>query len=138
MTFLRLVVALAALALATSGCARTAVADITITLDNLTDSPIGLYVNGEWVGTYPAGATTEQPLGDHGGAPYAVEARSDSGAVLAMVGVNEAQARALAQDGPAVAIEQGVPCGVVRIVVGELGPDEAPAPAASVPPGPCP
>ena len=138
MTFLRLVVALAALALATSGCARTAVADITITLDNLTDTPIGLYVNGEWVGTYPAGATTEQPLGDHGGAPYAVKARSDSGAVLAMVGVNEAQARALAQDGPAVAIEQGVPCGVVRIVVGELGPDEAPAPAASVPPGPCP
>ena len=138
MTFLRIAVALATLALATSGCARTAVAGITITLDNRTDTPIGLYVNGEWVGTYPAGATTEQPLGDHGGAPYAVEARSDSGAVLAMVGVNEAQARALAEDGPAVAIEQGVPCGVVRIVVGELGPDEVPAPAASVPPGPCP
>lgn len=138
MTFLRLVVALVALALATSGCARTAVADITITLDNLTDTPIGLYVNGDWVGTYPAGAAAEQPLGDHGGAPYAVEARSDSGAVLAMVGVNEAQARALAEDGPAVAIEQGVPCGIVRIVVGELGPDEAPAPAASISPGPCP
>ena len=138
MTFLRLVVALAALALATSGCARTAVDDITITVDNLTDTPIGLYVNGEWVGTYAAGASTEQPLGDHGGAPYAVEARSDSGAILAMVGVNEAQARALAEDGPAVAIEQGVPCGVIRIVVGELGPDEVPAPAASVPLGPCP
>lgn len=134
----RLVVALVALVLATSGCGRTAVADITITLDNLTDTPIGLYVNGDWIGTYPAGATTEQPLGDHGGAPYAVEGRSDSGAVLATVRVNEAQAQDLAEAGQAVAIEQGVPCGVVRIVVGELGPNEVPAPAASVPPGPCP
>ena len=88
----RLVVALVALVLATSGCARTAVDDITITLDNLTDTPIGLYVNGEWVGTYAAGASTEQHLGDHGGAPYTVEARSNSGAVLATVRVNEAQA----------------------------------------------
>lgn len=132
------IVALVALVLATSGCARTAVADITITLDNLTSTPIGLYVNEEWVGTYPAGATTEQPLGDHGGAPYAVEARSTSGAVLATVHVNEAQAQTLAQAGQAVAVEQGVPCGVVRIVVGRLGPDAVPAPAASVPPGPCP
>lgn len=135
---IRLVVALVAFVLATSGCGRTAVADITITLDNLTDTPIGLYVNGEWIGTYPAGTTTEQPLGDHGGAPYTVEARSNSGAVLAMVRVNEAQAQTLAEAGQAVAIEQGVPCGVVRIVVGELGPSEVPAPAASVPPGPCP
>ncbi|MEO6206570.1 MAG: hypothetical protein ABIP77_01290 [Candidatus Limnocylindrales bacterium] len=134
----RRVVALVALVFAVSGCSRTAVADITISLDNLTDTPIGLYVNGEWVGTYPAGATTEQPLGDHGGAPYSVEARSGSGAVLATVGVNEAQAQTPAQAGQGLAVEQGVPCGIVRIVVGELGPDAVPAPAASVSPGPCP
>lgn len=135
---IRLVVALVALVLATSGCGRTASADITITLDNLTDTPIGLYVNGDWIGTYAPGATTKQPLGDHGGAPYAVEARSDSGAALAVVRVNEAQAQDLAEAGRGVAVEQGVPCGVVRIVVGELGPSAVPAPAASVPPGPCP
>ena len=121
-----------------AGCARTAPSDIRITLDNLTDTPVGLYVNDDWVGTYPAGGSTRQPLGDHGGAPYAVEVRSPSGAVLATVGVNEAQAQSIAGGGPAIALELGVPCGIVRLVVGELTADEAPAPAESLSPGPCP
>ena len=122
-----------------AGCARTAPPDIQITLDNLTDTPVGLYVNDDWVGTYPAGGSTRQPLGNHGGAPYVVEVRSPSGAVLATVGVNADQAASLSGDrGPAIALEQGVPCGIVRLVVGELAADEVPAPAASVAPGPCP
>ncbi|CAN5602453.1 hypothetical protein BH20CHL7_BH20CHL7_09950 [soil metagenome] len=127
-----------ALALAVAGCARMAPSDIQITLDNLTDTPVGLYVNEDWVGTYPAGGTTRPPLGDHGGAPYEVEVRSPSGATLATVAVNEAQADSLSGGGAAIALEQGVPCGIVRLLVGELAADEVPAPAASVPPGPCP
>ncbi len=121
-----------------AGCARTAVADITITVDNLTDTALGLYVNDEWVGTYAAGASTKQPLGDHGGAPYQIELRSPSGATLAMVGVNEAQAASMTDGGPAVASETGVPCGLIRVVVGELAANEDPAPGQSVQPGPCP
>ncbi|MEX1172780.1 MAG: hypothetical protein WEG56_09230 [Chloroflexota bacterium] len=126
------------IALAIAGCARMAPSDIQITLDNLTDTPVGLYVNDDWVGTYPAGGTTRQPLGDHGGAPYEVEVRSPSGATLATIAVNQAQAESLSGGGPAIALEQGVPCGIVRLVVGEVAAGEVPALAASVPPGPCP
>ena len=128
----------AALAIGTSGCARMGVGDIPVTLDNLTDIPVGLYVNGDWVGTYPAGASTTQTLGAHGGAPYDVEARSDSGAVLAEVAVNEPQAVTLTGGGMPIGVEQGVPCGVIRIVVGIPDPDVAPAPGEAVPSGPCP
>jgi hypothetical protein len=119
-------------------CSRTAVSDITITLDNLTDTPVGLYVNDEWVGTYPAGATVQEPLGDHGGAPYVVEVRTPSGASLARAEVNEAQAASLTGGGMAIASEVGLPCGIIRLVIGDLAADEAPAPAESVPPGVCP
>jgi hypothetical protein len=126
-----------ALILAVLGCSRAGVEGIPITVDNLTDTPVGLYVNDEWVGTYPPGATIREPLGDHGGAPYVVEVRTPSGRSLISAGVNEAQAASLTDGGPAVASELGVPCGIVRLVIGELAEDEAPAPAQSVAPGPC-
>lgn len=132
-------IALSSVVALVAGCARTAPSDIQITLDNLTDTPVGLYINDDWVGTYPAGGSTRQPLGDHGGAPYAVEVRSPSGAVLATIGVNAAQAESLSGGGgPVIALEQGLPCGIVRLVVGELAAGEVPAPAARVAPGPCP
>lgn len=129
-----------ALVLAASaiGCARMAVGDIPITLDNLTDTPVGLYVNGDWVGTYSAGASTTQTLGDHGGAPYDVEVRTESGAVLAEVAVNEAQAASLTGGAMPIGVEQGVPCGIVRIVIGVPDADVVPAPGEAVAPGPCP
>ncbi|MGK2851912.1 MAG: hypothetical protein ACSLFN_13495 [Candidatus Limnocylindrales bacterium] len=128
----------AAMAIGMSACARMGVGDIPITLDNLTDTPVGLYVNGDWVGTYPAGASTTQTLGDHGGAPYDVEVRTESGAVLAELGVNEPQAASLTGGAIPIGLEQSVPCGIVRIVVGVPDPLVAPAPGEAVPPGPCP
>ncbi|MFP5343276.1 MAG: hypothetical protein ACLGIJ_10170 [Candidatus Limnocylindria bacterium] len=121
-----------------AACSRTAVSDITITLDNLTDTPVGLYINDAWVGTYPAGWSVQEPLGDHGGAPYLVDVRTASGASLIRADVNEAQAASLVDGGPAIAVEHGVACGIIRLVIGELAADEAPAPARSVEPGPCP
>lgn len=129
---------LTSVAFGTSGCARMAVGDIPVTLDNLTDVPVGLYVNGDWVGTFPAGASTTQTLGDHGGAPYDVEARSESGAVLAEVAVNQAQAASLTGGAMPIGVERGLPCGVVRIVVGVPDRNVVPAPAEAVPSGPCP
>jgi hypothetical protein len=126
-----------ALLVSMAACSRTAASDITITLDNLTDTPVGLYVNDEWVGTYPAGAAVQQPLGDHGGAPYVIDVRTPAGTSLARASVDEAQAVSMVDGGPPVAHEQGLPCGIIRLVVGELAEDEAPAPAESVAPGSC-
>jgi hypothetical protein len=120
-----------------AACSRTAASDITITLDNLTDTPVGLYINDEWVGTYPAGASVQEPLGDHGGAPYVVDVRTPAGTSLARANVNEAQAASITDGGPAVAAEVGLPCGVIRLVIGVLAEGEAPAPAESVAPGSC-
>ncbi len=125
--------------LAFGACSRVVVSELPIHVDNLTDTAIGVYVNGEWAGTYPPGATTVVPLGDHGGAPYVIEARSPAGGVLAAVEVNEASALALTDPaGMPVGKEVAVPCGIIRIVVGELGVDQTLSPAASVEPGPCP
>ena len=79
-----------------------------------------------------------EALGDHGGAPYEIETRSPTGAILGFVSVNASQAASLADGGPAVVTETGVPCGVIRLVVGDLPANEAPAPAASIAPGPLP
>jgi hypothetical protein len=126
-----------ALLVSMAACSRTAASDITITLDNRTDTPVGLYVNDEWVGTYPPGASVREPLGDHGGAPYIVDVRTPAGTSLARVDVNEAQAASITMGGAAVAVEQGLPCGIIRLVIGALAEDEAPAPAESVAPGAC-
>ncbi len=130
--------AMLALAAIVLGCGSPAPIPAPIQVDNRTDTAVGLYVNDGWAGTYAAGATGSTSLGGHGDPPYTIEVRTPSNAVLLTVGVNEAQAASLDQPDGAVAEEIGVPCGVVRVVVGTLADGTAPAPAESVPPGPCP
>lgn len=113
--------------------------EIRVHVTNETDIPIGVYIDGDWRGTDEPGATIVVPLGD-GQPPIRVETRSPSGATLATL---------IAPAGPIGALRGGdrtevvgeafgVPCGVITIVIGELGPDQAVAPATAVPAGPCP
>ena len=128
------------MAAAVAACAMLPGGDeVRVHVDNETDVPIGVYVDGVWRGTDEPGATIVVPLGD-GVPPIRVEARSPSGATLATL------------DGPPGPIEAmragdrtevvgsafGVPCGVITIVIGELGPDRSVAPVTAVPAGPCP
>lgn len=125
-------------ALASAGCVSPSSADARIHLDNLTDVSVGTYVNGEWAGTSAAGTSAEAPLGGHGGPAYTIEIRSLSNVVLMTLRVNEAQAGSIGVRGRGVAGEVGVPCGILRVVVGTLEDGAVPAPAESVAPGPCP
>ncbi|MEO5885021.1 MAG: hypothetical protein ABIQ58_05850 [Candidatus Limnocylindrales bacterium] len=109
-----------------------------IRLDNLTDTPVAIYVNGVWAGTYPAGASADTTLDHRVDPPYSIEVRSPSDAVLMTVDINEAQAGSLDLPGRGVADEVDVPCGVLRVIVGTLEDGTVPAPAASVDAGPCP
>jgi len=129
-----------AIALVVAGCVSPrSAADVQLQLDNATDTPVGLYVDGTWIGTYPAGATTTLPLRQQGDPPYRIEARSPSGTVLAATEVNVPSLESLeAGTGMPVGESVGLPCGVVTLLVGELAPDQALSPAMSVPPGPCP
>jgi hypothetical protein len=124
--------------LVVTGCSSSA-PEARISLDNLTDTAVGLYVNGDLTGTYQPGTSVQVPLSDFGAAPYVIEVRSPSGTVLASANVNVPTAEAQANGrGNAVGDEVGLPCGIIRILVGALADGEALAPAASVEPGPCP
>jgi hypothetical protein len=97
-------------------------------LENLTDVPIAVHVDGTWVGTYPADTTRSVPV--PGTAPHLVEIFTASGARLVEWGFSDADV-----SGGGVATTE-VPCGVIRLSVGRL---ELPALAPRVEPGaPCP
>lgn len=102
-------------------------------LQNQTDIPVAIHVNDAWVGTYPAGASTEVtiPVQER---EYRIEARSPSGTTLiTLLGpasmVNAAQAQEQVFDA-----WEDVPCGRIALSVGT--PPDRPAPEA--PTGPCP
>ena len=111
--------------------------EVRVHVANETDIPIAIHVDGVWRATDEPGSTIVVPLGD-GLPPITIEARSASGAVLATLDVPLGPVKALRDgEGDAWGAEIAVPCGLIRIVVGELGPNAAVAPAAAVPAGPC-
>ena len=129
---------LSVVALLVLGCGSSSADDVMVRIDNLTDTPVGVYIGGEWRGTDEPGATITTGLGD-GTPPIRIEVQSPSGAVLAAFDAQAGPVEALRDgSGPATGTEVGVPCGVIRIVVGELASGEALAPAEAVPSGACP
>ncbi len=67
-----------------AGCAGwTTNPALTLHVDSAIDRPLLVYVNDDWVGTIPAGATDATvPASGHGGPPWTAEGRVASGAVL--------------------------------------------------------
>ena len=112
--------------------------DISVTIENDTGVPVGLYVDGAWVGTYAPGAQVAVPLPVRDRFPITVELRSPSDAVLVAVALSEDQHAAAEAGGYGAGASQGLPCGTLTLVVGRLDSGEAPAPAATVAPGTCP
>ena len=106
-------------------------------IDNATDISVGVYLDGNWVGTYAAGASGQATIAGQG-RPSTIEVRSPSGAVLMSLLVNDDQLAAAAAGGFGNGSSIGLPCGVVTVIIGQLSPDAVLAPAESNPPGPCP
>lgn len=132
------VVVVAVLALVSlSGCAPGDA--VPIRIQNDTNVPVGLYVNGDWLGTYPAGANTTVSFDRPIAAPWAVELRSPSDAALLRLDANGGALEA-ARDGRYGAGESiGLPCGELTAILGTLSADEALAPTRpSAAPGLCP
>lgn len=112
---------------------------VQLTVENLTDTPLGVYVDDEWVGTDEPGATIVTTLPPTDAESYRVETRTPSGAVIAAFDAPAGAVQALREGrGGPLGEEVGVPCGVVRILIGDLEPAEGLAPAEAVEPGPCP
>jgi hypothetical protein len=125
--------------LATAALASCASAEpVPIRIQNDTSVPVGLYVGGSWVGTYPPGAGSTVAVDRQLDPPVTVELRSPSDAILLRLTANEGAIEAARTGGYGVGESLGLPCGVLTALVGTLRPDEELAPAPSVQPGPCP
>jgi hypothetical protein len=114
-------------------------APVPIRIENATTVPVGLYLNGDWVGTYPAGAATTVSIGRPVAPPWTVELRSPSDAVLLRLNADDVALQAARDGRYGVAGSLGLPCGELTALVGTLSEGDALAPSrASVAPGPCP
>jgi hypothetical protein len=112
---------------------------VPIKIQNATTVPVGLYLNGDWLGTYPPGANATVPVDPTVPSPWTVELRSPSDAVLLRLRANEDALQAARDGRYGVGESVGRPCGVLTALVGTVNADEALAPTrASISPGPCP
>ena len=104
-------------AMTLAGCALPMGGEVRVHIENQTDEPVAVYVNGGWVGTYPAATATSAPIGGHGGPPYTVAAEDLDGALLTSVVVSANDASSIASGSTAIEASVGVDCGHVRIVI---------------------
>jgi hypothetical protein len=129
-----LALALAA-ALLAAGCAGwTSSPALTLHVDSAIDRPLLVYVNGDWVGTIPAGATDATvPASGHGGPPWTAEGRVASGTVLLTLPIPAAPA-----SGAGITTTAVTACGIITMTVG--APASGPSlrlPAAGAALAPC-
>ena len=101
---------------------------IPVSIANDTDIAVGLYVGGNWVGTYPAGASVEVPLPGDLRPPTTLELVAPSGAVLVSVPLDEAQHDDAAAGRLGAGEAVSTQCGVITLLVGRLGAGESLAP----------
>jgi len=107
-----------------------------VQLENLTDIPVAVHVNGAWVGTYQAGARVAIPIGD-GRPPFAIEVVSGSGARLASITLTDVEIQA--EPGTTgVAQKATVPCGRINLWFGLHDPGPPPVAEPAPETGPCP
>lgn len=116
-----------------AGCAGwTTDPELTLHVDSRIDRPLLVYVNGDWVGTIPAGATGRTvPAGGHGGPPWTAEGRVASGTTLVTLAIPAAPAA-----GEGLATTVALACGTITLSVGEREPGPSlapPAPGAELP-----
>ena len=110
-----------------SACAPTDAATEFV-LENETDIPVQILVDGVWVGTYAAG--TDRGVPAPGEPPHHVEVLTASGARLLEWGYDASQA----PNGATTQVE--LPCGVIRLSVGRI--ELPPLGPTGEQPGPCP
>jgi len=115
----RLAALVGAVALASAGCAGfTANPTLRLGLDNATDRPVLVYVNGDWVGTFPSGTVKDDiATGAHGGPPWRLEARTDAGVVLVT-----AEVAVTPPPGTGKGSSAGTTCGDIAIWAGDVRP----------------
>ena len=126
-----LAVALASIGL--TGCSPTG--GPTVRLENQTTVPVAIYLDDQWIGTYPAGATVDARFVVPD-SEASIEARTASGAVLVSILGTAAMIEAAADGSMPISEWADVPCGRVALSIGAADPvltDPPPGPTGSCP-----
>jgi hypothetical protein len=131
---IRAAIAVSLAAVLAAGCAGwTTDPALTLRVDSAIDRPLLVYVNDDWVGTIPAGATDATvPASGHGGPPWTAEGRVASGTVLITLPIPAPPA-----PGDGLTTTAVTACGTITITVGEPDPGPSlapPAPGTELPP----
>lgn len=115
-----------------AGCSRTVP---QVQLENGTGIPLAVHVNGSWLGTYPAGAVVDVPIGADG-PPWSIDVKSGSGAVLGTLEISADDMQRADAGTRSLRATTDTPCGVFRLTFGDAAVE--PMPVSTALPGPCP
>jgi len=122
--------------LAVAACSLVPVAGPAVSVDNVSNTPAAIHVNGTWAGTYAPGASGDVALSGRGAPPYRITVISPTGTVLTELTLTEEDLQAGENGDGGVRVGSKWPCGTVRLSFA-LGPPEAVEPVPVGQP-PCP
>jgi hypothetical protein len=98
-----------------------------VAVDNRTDRPALLVIDGHWVGTYPSGTISDRiVVSGHGEPPWRLEAATESGVVLVAAEIAEVPA-----PGTGAGAAAETTCGKITIWIGDTRPDVVPSDVAA-------
>jgi hypothetical protein len=100
-----------------------------VRLENMSNSPATVDVNGTWVGTYAGGTAADVYFAKYGQPPYTVTVRTPNGLIAAQVEVTAADVEAGAYAAGNVSGRADLPCGTIRL---SYGAPAEPLPAVAV------
>lgn len=110
--------ALPLVALAVSGCGLLSGGPF-VRLENLSNSPAAVDVNGTWAGTYAGGTSADVYLARYGQPPYTVSVRTPNGLIAVQLVVTAADVAAGPDGSGNVRGQADLPCGIIRMSYGQ-------------------
>lgn len=90
-----------------------------VRLENLSNSPAAVDVNGTWAGTYAGGTSADVYLGRFGQPPYTVSVRTPNGLIAVQLEVTAADVAAGPDGSGNVSGQANLTCGIIRMSYGQ-------------------
>jgi hypothetical protein len=106
-------------ALALAGCGLLPGSGPSVRLENMSNSPAAVDVNGTWAGTYAGGTSGDVHLGRFGQPPFVVTVRMPRGEVVAQLEITAADVEAGSDIAGNPWAGADLPCGTIRLSYGQ-------------------
>ena len=110
----------AAIGLVSTGCGLLPTAGPTAHFENQTNTPMAVFVNGVWAGTYAPGTVGDVPLTGGIAPTFLITIHSPSGALLLRLDVAAAHLESVADGDVGMGGSAELPCGAVQLSIGRI------------------